>query len=508
MNFQSVIFLCLFLPSALLAHWLSRRRAGAQNLVLALTGALFFWSWTPHLLPLFLLTLAVNFGSALALDRQGTGGAPGAGEGTAVAGQGSTAPDPAHAAAAATRRRARAILAAAVTYNLLQLFAFKYLGFATRSASGFLGALGISATLSLPALAVPVGIGFWTLQLVGYLIDVFHGRIRACRSPLAFAAFGSFFPQLLAGPIARSDLLDQLAAPRAAKLEQIQTGAHRFFRGFVLRFLIAGSLGEGLVDPIFTGAGQMSPALHWLALAAYALQVFSDFAGYSEMAIGCALLFGVKLRENFDFPFLAGNLMELWKRWHMTLTNWLFDYIYSPLMTGSGRLRGRFDLGFLLTFLVSGLWHGAAWTFVLWGALQGLGLAVHRRFDEAYRGLCRRDRVWVARRKTRSYRGAAWIVTQGFFMLSLIPFRSSSMNQAGAYALGLFRGGGASLPVLGLLKTGNLFFCVALLVAWHALRGRTLAVPAPARGLAYGLLIVYMAIFMPLATGTFIYAQF
>jgi alginate O-acetyltransferase complex protein AlgI len=267
-------------------------------------------------------------------------------------------------------------------------------------------------------------------------------------------------------------------------------------------------LGKLLVDPAFAQAGQVSAARHWLGLVGYAGQVFCDFAGYSEMAIGAALLFGVKLPENFDAPFLATNILGLWRRWHMSLTGWLFDYVYSPLMTGTSWLRGRLDLGFVLTFLVSGLWHGAAWTFVAWGGLQGLGLAIHRRYDEAYRGLCRKDRAWVARRKTRGYLLASWAITQAFFVLTLVPFRARSFGEAAAFARGLAKGGTLALPGLGLRDLLNLLVCAALFLAYHLFRGRSLPLPAVARGVIYGLVIVYLAIFMPLASGTFIYAQF
>jgi alginate O-acetyltransferase complex protein AlgI len=235
------------------------------------------------------------------------------------------------------------------------------------------------------------------------------------------------------------------------------------------------------------------------------------------MAIGCAALFGLPLPQNFNLPFLATSMLEFWRRWHMTLTSWLFDYVYSPLVTGDGRMRGRFDLGFLTVFAVSGLWHGATWAFVLWGALHGVALAAHRRWDEFYRGLCRKDRAWVARRKTPAYLAAAWAVTQAFFLLSLVPFRAGTLPAAGHFARGLVTSrGDAALDVGHTQGALRLAVSVGLLVAWHLLgterfrawRDRLLGLPAPVRGLAYGLLAVYLALFMPLTGAAFIYAQF
>ncbi len=488
MTFQSISFLVFFLPVVLLLHWAGPRRAGWQNGLLVAASWLFFYSWGPQLLPLLLAVTALNYGAGLALEAlRGPEGAP---------------PDTLRA------RRGRLLLGAAVAVDLGLLVGWKYTGFLVRTADAMAGAVGLPLSVAAPSWALPLGISFWTLQQVGYLLDVHHGRTAACRSPLAFALFSSFFPQIQAGPIPRSDLVAQLEVPRAFTLDALRAGAFRFFRGFVARFLVAAVLGRLLVDPAFSQAGQVSAVRHWLGLLGYAGQVFCDFAGYSEMAIGAAMALGVKLPENFDAPFLATNLLGLWRRWHMSLTGWLFEHVYSPLMTGSGRLRGRLDLGFLLTFLVSGLWHGAAWTFVLWGGLQGLGLIVHRRYDEAYRGLCRTDRAWVTRRKSRAYLLAAWAITQLFFLLTLVPFRARSFGEAAAFAGGLLGGGPLAPPRLALIDVANLLVCAGLLLAYHALRGRQLPLPAVARGVLYGLLIVYLAVFMPVADGTFIYAQF
>ena len=487
MTFQSGLFLLLFLPAVLGLHFVLPRRASWQNALLLAASWLFYFTWAPRYVPLLLAVTGVHY----------------------VAGRwlGSIRASSQDAAAPGSRG-AGAILAGVIAADVGLLVAFKYLGFLARAASGLGGLLGLDVAIAAPSWVVPLGISFWTLQQIGYLADVHMGRREPCRSLLTFATFSSFFPQIQAGPIPRSDQLDQLAQPRGITVDNVRTGSFRFFRGFVFRFLVAATLGELLVDPVFAQAGQASALRHWAALLGYAGQAFCDFAGYTDMAIGIAIVLGIRLPENFNFPFLAQNLLDIWRRWNMSFNNWLFEYVYSPLVTGTGWFRGRLDLGFLAVFLISGLWHGAAWTFVLWGALQGLGLVVQRRFDSRYRDLCRKDRVWVTRRKSRGYRMASWALTQSFFVLTLIPFRAASLGEAGAFTRGLVGGGGTAVTGLPVRDLINLMVCVALLVAYHALQGRMIRVPAVVRGISYGLVIVYLAIFMPVARGTFIYAQF
>jgi alginate O-acetyltransferase complex protein AlgI len=283
-----------------------------------------------------------------------------------------------------------------------------------------------------------------------------------------------------------------------------------------MKFLVASFL-SGLVDDVYAAPQRFSAAAHWLALYAYTCQIFCDFAGYSLIALGLGECFGLRLVENFRFPFLAKNVSDFWKRWHISLTNFLFDYIYTPLVTGEGRLRGKLGAGLFIVLLVSGLWHGATWMFVLWGALHGLVLMGAHRWDEFYRSLCRKDRVWVQRRKSRAYAWGAWSLTQGWFMLSLIPFRSPNLEVALGFTRGLFGFGGEEGVTFGNVSTKlNMGVCLSFVVLYH-LAGtepgkRVMAalarVPAPVRGIAYGAVVVYLFLFKPLSEGAFIYAQF
>jgi D-alanyl-lipoteichoic acid acyltransferase DltB (MBOAT superfamily) len=495
-SFSNVEF-AFFFPVVFLVYWLLPRRIGWQNAFLLAVSYLFYATWNPRLLPLILLATAVDYWAALRIDANRP--APGAGD---------------TAEARAGRRRMRGALAVSLVYNVGQLAFFKYFGFFAESLNGLLGAMGLPSSLPVLRLVLPVGISFYTLQKMAYVLDVYNGAQQPCRSKLTFATFVAFFPQLVAGPIPRGqDLLPQFGAPRRPSPDQWRAGAGAFLLGFVKKAYAAEYLAQFVVDPVFSAPERYSAAGHWIALVGYAAQIFCDFSGYSDMAIGSARLLGIELPENFRFPFLSRSLREMWQRWHITLNSWLFEYLYGPLTTSRGWWRGRLDLGFIVVFLISGLWHGAAWTFILWGFLHGVGLVIHRRWDEFYRGLCRRDRSYVALRQSNGYGAASWGLTQFFFLLTLVPFRAPSAAAAGAFARALLGSAGTERPTV---LSINIAVIGAFLIAYHVLAlpiarkawDRFVALPAPVRGFAYGLVVVYLMIFMPAASGTFIYANF
>ncbi len=489
MSFGSVELLLVFLPLAWALHWLLPRRATAQNLVLLAVSYVFYATWTPRLVLVLALTTAVNLGAVRLMDR--SRGNP---------------------------TRLRLVFGAAVAYDVVQLLGFKYVGFFATSLNALLMGLGLDTQLPVLHFVLPLGISFWTLQHIGYLIDVFFDRPDDRPTALEFAVFAAFFPQVVSGPIPRGgELLPQFARPRRLSAQVIADASAAFLVGYVLKFFVADTMASYLVDPVFSAPGDYSAVALSAGVVGYAAQVFGDFAGYSAMAIGIGRLFAVELPMNFNYPFFSTDLMEYWRRWHITLNRWLFDYLYGPLVTSHGWFRNRLDLGFILVFSLSGLWHGTTWNFVLWGALHGLGLMAHRRWDVFYRGLCRRDREWVKRRRAGGYLLAAWLVTQGFFLFTLVPFRAQDVATTGAYLAGLTSLAGLHHPFTG-NPIGALATAVALglLVAYHVvevkrfqvIRERFLAAPAPVRGILYGLLLVVLAILMPVGSGAFIYAQF
>lgn len=489
MSFSSVGF-AFFFPAVLLLYWAAPRRAAWQNAVLLAASWLFYFVCNPRFLPLLVGATAVDYVLARDIERH-----------------------------RADARRMRVALGLSLALNVGLLGYFKYAGFFAASLNDLSRALGLAASLPVLRLALPLGISFFTFQKVSYMLDVYDGRIEASRSPLRFATYVAFFPQISAGPIARGEeLLPQLAEARSLDGDRLREGAGRFFLGFVKKALIADFFAVHLVDPAFAHPERYTAAGLWMALFGYAAQVFCDFSGYTDMALGCASLLGVTLPENFKYPFLSRNLTEFWQRWHISLNRWLFDYVYGPLTTGDGWFHGRLGASFIVVFLLSGLWHGPRYTFVVWGLMHGVGLAVSHRWDLYYRSLCRRDRAWVARRRSTGYQLAGWALTQGFFVLSLVPFRATSLPLAGAFARGLVASRGALLlpPDPPRLRSVTLAVCAVAFVAWHLVelarlqhvRARFLALPAMVRGFVYGLVAVYLFLFVPVSAGAFIYAQF
>ncbi|HLQ39022.1 MAG TPA: MBOAT family O-acyltransferase, partial [Planctomycetota bacterium] len=367
------------------------------------------------------------------------------------------------------------------------------------------------------------GLSFYSMQKLGYVFEVFYGRREPTRSLLTFATFSAFFPQLTAGPISRArELLPQLERARRLSADAVASGAGAFLLGFVLKAYAADRLSV-LVDPVFDAPAGYGAASCWLAAAAYALQVFCDFGGYSLMAIGTGRLLGIELPRNFDFPFLSRSLPEFWRRWHITLNRWLFDYIYTPLVTGTGWFRGRFRLGLVIVFLVSGAWHvkGLAYGgFLVWGLLHGLGMATQFTYDARYRQLCRADKRYVTLRRSTGYALAALLLTQLFFVVTMVPFHAHSLADAGVMARTMFglRGGlgGGAGSNLAALHRGQVLVALLVPFVYHllslervrSLRTALLRLPAPVRGVALGLLIVYLLVYVPVGASTFIYKNF
>ena len=480
-----------FLPVVLLFYWIGPRRTAWQNGVLLLASYVFYCTWDVRLLPLLLALTLVDFLVGLAL------GAP---EG------------------AVSEGRRQLALGVSLVANLGALAWFKYVGFFAQSLNAVLARTGLELPLPVLEIALPLGISFYTLQKLGYIIDVYYGRQEPSRSLLDFALFTAFFAQITAGPISRGrQLLPQLSNARQLRPEDLASGAATFLLGFAMKAFVAEVIAQFVANPVFNDPSRYSVAGHWAGLFGYAIQVFCDFAGYSLMAIGTARLLGLELPENFRLPYLSTSMLEFWRRWHITLNTWLFDYIYTPLVTGGGYFRARFTLALLVVFLASGLWHGAALTFVVWGSWHGVGLMVNREWDEYYRRLCRRNRSWVAVRRTTLYALTAWLITQAFFLLSLILFRAPSLQAAGAYAIGLVRSTGGDLPpVVGFNPVFRVGCALLIFLALHVPAfgaGQRLvtsfrAQPAPVRGIAYAVIIVFLSLFTPVGAGAFIYRQF
>ena len=340
MVFASVPFLFVFLPAVLAAYFLCPRRW--HNAVL-LVFSLFFYAWgEPVYILLMLSSITVSFLAGRALGR------------------------------AHTPARRRAVLSASVAYHLLTLGFFKYADFLIGTVNSLFG-------LSLPLLSLPlpIGISFYTFQTLSYIVDVYRGVCAPQRRWGWLAMYVSLFPQLIAGPIVRYQTVEQQIAHRTVSRAQCAEGVRRFTAGLVKTVLLANNIGLVFTQILGNGALPQSVLAAWVAVAAYTFQIYFDFAGYSDMAIGLGKLFGFTFEENFNLPYLSRSITEFWRRWHISLGTWFRDYVYIPL--GGNRCGwGRQLFNIAVVWLLTGLWHGASWNFVLWGAYYAVLLMVEK----------------------------------------------------------------------------------------------------------------------------------
>lgn len=284
-------------------------------------------------------------------------------------------------------RHKKAFLALGVAVPLIVLGIFKYFNFFVDS---FAAAFGISSVRTL-SIILPVGISFYTFQSLSYTIDVSRGRLPAQKSFLKLALYISFFPQLVAGPIVKAnDFIPQLEEDRSISVRNIEKGIQIFFVGMFKKVVIADNISV-FVDEVFGNPKMFGGATVFLGVIAYAVQIYCDFAGYSDMAIGSAKCIGFDINRNFNLPYISRNVSEFWKRWHISLSTWLMEYLYIPL-GGNRKGKVRTYINLIITMLLGGLWHGASWTFVAWGLFHGIGLCVHKIYmklrgrDKNYEG--------------------------------------------------------------------------------------------------------------------------
>jgi alginate O-acetyltransferase complex protein AlgI len=321
-----------------------------------------------------------------------------------------------------------------VVANLLLLGVFKYFNFFISSAQELLTLLGLEAHLTTLRIILPVGISFFTFQKISYTVDIYRGRARASRDPGTFGLYVAFFPQLLAGPIERpADLLPQFERPRAVTATDMREGASLMLLGLTKKVCVADLAAES-VNVIFAAPGEASALTLLVGMYLFALQIYGDFSGYSEMARGMARFFGVNMMRNFQVPYASLSFKEFWSRWHVSLSQWLRDYVYIPLGGNrEGEWRTRFNL--IVTMLLGGLWHGANWTFVVWGAAHGSCLVVEKWLSG-----------WRAAVNAQGVRRGLLVVVQWlvvFHVVSLlwVVFRCSTFAQSAQYLAGLLKGG-------------------------------------------------------------------
>lgn len=399
MLFSSIPFLYYFLPCVLLLYLVAPRKL--KNSVLLLSS-LFFYGWgEPKYLILMLLSITQGYIFGRLVEK--------------YRGQ----------------KRAKLFLTLSVVFSFLMLGYCKYADF-------FISSFNAVTGLSIPLLkiALPIGISFYTFQIVSYVIDVYRGDVSAQRNYVNLAAYISMFPQLIAGPIVRyADIAGQLEN-RTHSTAKTSLGVRRFIIGLSKKILLANVLGE-LVD-VFKNTDERSVLFYWLYAVAYTLHIYFDFSGYSDMAIGLGHVFGFDFLENFNYPFISRSITEFWRRWHMSLGSWFRDYLYIPL--GGNRVpRGRWIFNIAVVWAATGLWHGAAWNFVAWGIFFAVLLVLEKLFLKK----------WLDRAPARGH-----IYVMLLVIISFVLFDATSLRGAGETIGAMFGAGG--LPAVSFEALYNL----------------------------------------------------
>ena len=488
MIFSSVTFIFLFLPVTLSVYYLiPDRYLRLRNAFLLAASLFFYWFGEPRFVFLMVGALALNWGLALWMDRN-TGAAR------------------------------RAIFIAIVAGDLSLLFAYKYLGFALENLDRLPG-----VSISIPDIALPVGISFFTFQALSYVIDVYRRPGSAEKSPVNVALYISMFPQLIAGPIVRfRDVAEQIRARRRDP-DLFAWGVCRFIQGLGKKVIIANTAASA-ADAVFGvsasgtymgGQIELTTGLAWVGAVAFAIQIYFDFSGYSDMAIGLGAMLGFRFRENFNYPYASDSLTQYWRRWNISLGTWFRDYVYIP-MGGSRVTTGRHMFNLLVVWLLTGLWHGASWTFLAWGLYWFALVAVEKLFFEKKTtvdrgpgggagGLARRSGTSDGRIR-ESHIGddvshnklAKWFARHCYIILVMLVgsviFRSGTLAEAGRYLCSMAglsgltgsAGGGAggALAAGGAMVTGDQLALFLLREYWYVmLVGAVLSFPVvPAAG--------------------------
>ncbi|GAB3482094.1 MBOAT family O-acyltransferase [Azotobacter salinestris] len=416
MVFSSNVFLFLFLPLFLGLYYLSPARY--RNLLILIGSYTFYAWWRVDFLLLFMAVTLWNYVFGLRIF-----------------------------AAGVRSPAARRWLAWGVVGNLATLGYFKYANFGVANINAVLEAAGMEPFV-ITHVILPIGISFYIFQSISYLIDVYRADTEPTENLINFAAFIALFPQLIAGPVLRyKDLADQFIE-RTHSMEKFSEGASRFMQGFVKKVFIADSLAP-LVDHCFALANP-STGDAWLGALAYTAQLYFDFSGYSDMAIGLGLMMGFRFMENFNQPYISQSITEFWRRWHISLSTWLRDYLYVPL---GGNRHGTFNTyrNLLLTMLLGGFWHGANWTFMVWGAWHGTWLAL--------------ERAMGVNAAPKSLNLSRWAFTLLLVMIGWVVFRAENLDVAWRMYVAMFSFGDWSLSELNSAQLTSLQIAT-LLLAW------------------------------------------
>lgn len=403
--------------------------------------------------------------------------------------------------------RRRGLLIFSLVMNLGLLAYFKYVNFFLDSLEASLHAAGTSVSLPTLQIILPVGISFYTFEAINYTMDVYQKKVRAERNLAHFLLFITFFPHLVAGPIVRArHFLPQVAHFKRWNWCRLQWGVNLFVLGLFKKLVLADRMAE-LVDPVFAAPDTFKTGAIWLAVISYSVQIYCDFSGYSDMAIGLAHMLGFKLGKNFNMPYAAVNISDFWRRWHISLSSWLRDYVFIPL-GGSRGSRTQTCLNLLITMTLGGLWHGATWTFVLWGVVHGGLLVVHRLFQD---GCSTRNWLRIPL-VTPTGKGTCILATFLAVSFAWVLFRAETFQVAwSVYYRLLVPCTGAGSPA----DSRMIIYLWVLVWLAHVIGSTRLwkvkpwtSWPSPVQGLAFASAVLVMVVLIPGNVKPFIYFQF
>lgn len=373
----------IFLPVVFILYWALPDKF--RWVLLLVSSYYFYMSWNPKYVLLILTTTLVSYYTAVLVEKSDN------------------------------NRQKKLLLGIALAICLGLLFVFKYFNFFSETVTGFLAKLAIPIQPLTLKLLLPVGISFYTFQTLSYVIDVYRGDIKAEKNFFVYAAFISFFPQLVAGPIERArDLLPQIRSDKKFDYDTATYGLKQMAWGFFKKLVIADAVSV-YVDYAYNSLETCTGLDLFIAVFFFTIQIYCDFSGYSDIAIGTAKLLGIKLTTNFKSPYFSVTIKEFWSRWHISLSTWFRDYVYIPL--GGNRCgKAKRDRNLLITFLLSGLWHGANWTFVIWGGIHGLAQILENHLPKA--------------RDKKGYKLLAWMFVFAFCSIAWIFFRAPTLSDA------------------------------------------------------------------------------
>ncbi|MCB8942191.1 MAG: MBOAT family protein [Ardenticatenaceae bacterium] len=482
MLFNSYIF-ALFLPIVFLLYWsLQNKPLTWQNTLLLIASYIFYGWWDPRFLILIFISSIIDYSVGHKMHQ--------------------TEPE----------RQRKWLLAISLISNLGVLGLFKYFNFFIDSFASLVSAFGLEPNLPSLHIILPVGISFYTFQTLSYTIDVYRRKLEPTNDIVAFFTFVSFFPQLVAGPIERaSHLLPQFTKPRHFDMLLAKDGVRQILWGLFKKVVVADNLAV-TVDLIFGNFEKNNSLTLILGVFYFAIQIYCDFSGYSDIAIGVARLFGFDLMRNFAFPYFSRDIGEFWRRWHISLSTWFRDYLYIPLGGSRTKTKAHHLMNLVITFTISGFWHGANWTFVVWGLLHGFAylplvlMNNHRRYTS---DVVAKGRIFPSLLE-------CWQMTSTFMvvLIAWVFFRATSIQEAFQYLYRLFVNGWHNLgdPDSLILLIFLIYVIPVLLVEWlqrdkeHALQIDHF--PRPMRWIIY--YAVALTIFLLRAVGStsFIYFQF